>query len=219
MAELTRQDYINKIEALKVANPEAWANAHTGNDKTEDFVRIVAYELNKVNPDIGLNGKRGDPDNISDDALSVKNPNGFDFDPTDNNNKRDVIDFIESAGDVRKAKVTWGVVKAADGNPTGSAWVKPTKPTKVVVTPVVPQPVEPPKPKLKDRDTFFREMRELNEFYASTDGLKRPGGMVINEKADIEALASWGYNFIVEGWTVERAKEEIRKSFEWRAKH
>lgn len=73
--------------------------------------------------------------------------------------------------------------------------------------------------KFKDRETFYREMQELNNFYEAFEGLQRRGGMVVNERADVEALASWGYNFLVEGWTIEQAKEAIRKSHEWRVKH
>jgi hypothetical protein len=75
-----------------------------------------------------------------------------------------------------------------------------------------------PSPQLKSRDQFYVELREINEFYASFDGLQRPGGMVINGAADVEALGAWGYNLML-GKTVEQCKNEIRNSFEWKAKH
>lgn len=72
--------------------------------------------------------------------------------------------------------------------------------------------------KLKDRDTFYKELREINDFYAAFDGLQRSGGMVINGNADVEALGAWGYDLMT-GKTVEECKAKIRDSFEWKAKH
>jgi hypothetical protein len=69
-----------------------------------------------------------------------------------------------------------------------------------------------------DRVTFYARFREINDFYASQEGLQRPGGMVIGGNADTEAMAAWGYN-LMNGATVESVKAEIRRSGEWEAKH
>lgn len=84
----------------------------------------------------------------------------------------------------------------------------------------VPTPV--PVPALKPRQRFFDELAELNAFYASADGLQRPGGMVIDRNgvptADVEALGAWGYNLMA-GATVDECKAQIRTSAEWKSKH
>lgn len=67
-------NYLADVERCAQENPEAWMNAHTGNDQTEDFIRILAAQLHAKDDRVGLNGKRGNPDDISDDALNVLDP-------------------------------------------------------------------------------------------------------------------------------------------------
>jgi hypothetical protein len=67
-------NYLTDVQRCAAENPEAWMNAHTGNAHTEDFIRILAYELCAKDPRVGLNGKRGNPADISDDALNVLDP-------------------------------------------------------------------------------------------------------------------------------------------------
>lgn len=76
---------------------------------------------------------------------------------------------------------------------------------------------------MKSRDQFYAEFKQVNDFYESHDGLKRPGGMVIDTAApvrcDDEAMGKWGYDLLVENKTVEQCKAEIRNSEEWQRKH
>ena len=58
------------VEQCKSANAEAWANAHTGNSHTEDFIRLLAPMLKAVDARYGINGKRGNPNDVSDDAVN-----------------------------------------------------------------------------------------------------------------------------------------------------
>lgn len=204
-------NFKSEIEALVKKYPEEWRNAHTGNAHTEDFVRIVAFELNKKDKKVGLNGKRGNPEDISDDVINYKGE-GLGHDPTDGDKPVTVVDFIVGAGGPNPS-VGWQVIDQAGPG----AWVKPTDPKKES-GPAQPKPVTPPVPALKSRDQFYKELQEVNAFYASSDGLKRYGGMVINDSADVEALGKWGYDLML-GKTVEQCKAEIRESFEWKAKH
>jgi hypothetical protein len=106
-------------------------------------------------------------------------------------------------------------------NPVDPKWWRANNPQVEWGPKVEPKPSQPPVvtgPKLKDRDTFYKELQEINNFYKAFDGLQRYGGMVIGDQADVEALGSWGYSLML-GMTVEQCKAEIRKSFEWRAKH
>lgn len=75
---------------------------------------------------------------------------------------------------------------------------------------------------LKPRDQFFAEFREINAFYESDQGLKRPGGMVIDTArpvpADTEAMAAWGYDLMA-GKSVADIKNAVVRSDEWATKH
>ncbi len=89
------------------------------------------------------------------------------------------------------------------------------------------QPIDPPDPgepdvPLKPREQFFAEFKEVNAFYESPEGLKRPGGMVIDTArpvpADTEAMASWGYDLMA-GASVADVKNKVVRSHEWSQKH
>ncbi len=80
----------------------------------------------------------------------------------------------------------------------------------------------PPVPTLKPRDQFYAEFQEINAFYGAPEGLKRPGGMVIDNatpvRADAESMGAWGYDLMT-GRSVAECKQAIRHSEEWRLKH
>ena len=80
-------DRTSWVQEIATKYPAQWEGARKRADGSRDetFVRILAYELNLRDPNIGLNGKRGS-DVISTDALAYKNataPGGA-----------EVIDFI-----------------------------------------------------------------------------------------------------------------------------
>jgi hypothetical protein len=62
------------VQEIATKYPAQWEGARKRADGSRDetFVRILAYELNLRDPNIGLNGKRG-TDVISTDALAYKN--------------------------------------------------------------------------------------------------------------------------------------------------
>ena len=117
-------NYEVEVQMLADANPEAWRNCHTGNAHTEDFIRIVAAELHQDDARVGLNGKRGNPDDISDDALNVLDP---DDGPgtTPDGQRCWVVDIVEAAGGPNP-KVQWNAYEDAESS-TG-AWVAPGPP-------------------------------------------------------------------------------------------
>lgn len=83
-------------------------------------------------------------------------------------------------------------------------------------------PTPPPTAALISRDEFYARFRAVNDYYAAPEGLKRPGGMVIDSaspvRCDVEAMGKWGYDLML-GKTVEQCKVEIRQSDEWKSKH
>ena len=117
-------NYVKECEDLAEQYPTEFKNAHSGNEHTEDFVRIVAAHLHAMDANVGLNGKRGNPNDISDDALNILDP---DDGPgtTPEGDKCWVVDFIAAAG-APNASITWNPLPDAEGS-TG-AWVEPGAP-------------------------------------------------------------------------------------------
>lgn len=123
-----------------------------------------------------------------------------------------------STGEVRTMYADLETTRIADPTPRFTT-AFPTPPSQ-------PQVPVPPMPTLKPRDQFFPEFTAINDFYASPDGLQRPGGMVIPVNVDgievptcdIVAMRQWGYDLMA-GASVEQIKARIRQSDEWRSKH
>jgi len=117
--------------------PEAWRSAHTGGHGTEDFIRLLAADLHAIDPRVGLNGKRGNPSDISDDALCYQGE-GNQFDPTNGNARVAVIDVIAGAGGPNP-QPSWQTF----AEPHAAAWVRPSG---VPHPQPGPTPVPPPTP-------------------------------------------------------------------------
>lgn len=126
---------LSEVEACKREHPEAWRNAHTGNSHTEDFIKLLASRLHRINANFGLNGKRGNPNDLSDDAVNFKGE-GPGHDPTNGNMPVTVVDVIGAAGS-SGAFPTWQVFADLPGP---GAWVRPTGATPA------PEPQPPTQP-------------------------------------------------------------------------
>lgn len=149
-------NYLADVEAAARKYPEAWACAHTGRACTEDFIRLLALELHAKDPKIGLNGKRGNPDDLSDDALNYKGE-GPGHDPTDGNKPVTVIDVIAGAGGPNP-QPSWQVFSTLPGP---GAWVQPGP----VVPPVPKPPPEPVKPPYLGDDAYNQISRVMEQDY------------------------------------------------------
>lgn len=128
---------LTEVQRLKTKFPQAWKDAHTNNANTEGFIKLLAAHLHALNPAFGLNGKRGNPHDISDDAINFKGE-GADFDPTDGNAPRTVIDVIAGAGGPNP-QAQWAIVTRSEA-PVGAAWIKPEGDI------VIPDPIPTPTP-------------------------------------------------------------------------
>ena len=87
----------------------------------------------------------------------------------------------------------------------------------------VPAPSQPPS-RVLSKPAAYAALQRLNAFYASQDGLQRPGGMVRHDDegrtvADVEAMAQWFLQLVVEGASWADVEAQIRQSAEWRDKH
>ena len=132
-------NYLADVEQAMRDYPGSWRNAHTGNAQTEDFIRLLAARLHAKDPRFGLNGKRGNPNDISDDALNFRGE-GPGHDPTNGNAPITVIDVIGGAGGP-DPRPLWQVFSELPGP---GAWVQPTAPASSTAPP--PPPVAPPAP-------------------------------------------------------------------------
>lgn len=145
---------LSEVEKCKKKFPQAWKDAHTGNAHTEDFIRILASDLYLIDPKFGLNGKRGNPDDLSDDALNYLCTSDESTGRTPEGLPCVVIDVIGRAG-APDAYPTWQVFsQAPDAN---GAWVKPMP----VLAPPAPTPV-PPAPSFPypDENTTVKAFQE-----------------------------------------------------------
>lgn len=85
------------------------------------------------------------------------------------------------------------------------------------VTPMpmpVPAPV-PPLGRVLAKPEAFAFLKALDAFYRAPEGLQRADGI----GGDMEAIAQWFFQGVIEGKTIEDVKAQIRNSDEWRAKH
>lgn len=137
-------NFQQQVTELANKYPREFREAHTGGPNTELFIKIVAYELNKLEPRFGLNGKRG-TDTLSQDALNYKGT-GIGFDPT-TNQPITVIDVIAGAGG-NDPRPSWQVLNNPNepSHRAAGKWIQP-EPVPGYHTSGSPvDPVPPPPP-------------------------------------------------------------------------
>lgn len=87
-----------------------------------------------------------------------------------------------------------------------------------------PPPPPPPQPSVLSKGEAYAALQALNAFYQAPEGLQRPGGLVIPDSegrsvADMQAIAQWFYQLVIERVSIENVFDQIRASHEWKAKH
>lgn len=213
---------IDTIKPLTTRFPAAWAKARAPHDDGEFNARVCAvlyYELGMTN--VGRNGKRGDPNNLSKDIInwSGEGPNP---DPV-NGGQGTIIDFIighESGA----ANIGWFF---PDPNGPG-AWVKPLTLAQIDAGGGAPTPIPVPVcPQPPSRDEALDEMRALDAYYQAPEGLQRPNGLSLDGKPDFEGIAAWYLDVYQRARMAGKSRLEaraayvsdIRHSDEWKQKH
>jgi hypothetical protein len=114
--------------------PAAWACAHTGAACTDDFIQALAADLYAKYPNVGLNGKRGNYGDLSDDALAVFVESNGDCVDQRTGRQMIVVDVIGGAGGPNPSPA-WARVGCGAGNP--GAWVQPGGATRPLPNPPV----------------------------------------------------------------------------------
>lgn len=94
-------------------------------------------------------------------------------------------------------------------------WHNPPITQSLVSGGAMPSPVPVRPATILDKGAAFAALKELDAFYRAKDGLDRADGI----GGDMEAIAQWFYQLVIEGKSIEDVKAQIRTSDEWRSKH
>jgi hypothetical protein len=217
-----------RTQILEIANevkqqfPNDW-DALTRKDTA--YIRRVAFACQQAGLTIvGLNGKRGNVNDLSSDVLAFPNPSGCP-DKAGKFSGLELHDIIAAVEDPTARHLTWG-----DATPetieagVGGAWVTPA-----AVGGALPPPPPPPPPPatLPSRDEMEDEGRWLSFYYAQPEGLQRPLGASIGGAPDWEAVGAHLFDTYlkarIKGKNRADARAEyvrnIRHSHEWGVKH
>lgn len=133
------------VEQCRLDYPAAWSAAHRGGPDSDDFIILCARDLQKVDPNFGVNGKRGNPRDLSDDSIAYRGA-GIAVDIV-NGGPMSIIDICVSCGGA-KPSVGWGVGLGGPGDK--GVWVDPfsvsphVRPANLdTPVPSPPQPTQP----------------------------------------------------------------------------
>lgn len=92
-------NYLEDVKAARSKYSDAWDHAHiAGDPRRHEFIKLLARDLHAKDPRVNLNGKRGNPNDLSMDALNYL------CEPSDSAGRTPeglpcaVIDCIGSAG-------------------------------------------------------------------------------------------------------------------------
>ena len=148
------------VEDMSERFPFEWRNAHRDYGQQDgkegrvtvveatEFMQLLASFLFNHDTRFGLNGKRGDMNDLSQDAISFKNPSGP--------GGVEIIDVIISAGTPGQ-RAAWNNVtqKTIDARTIG-VFVQPRQWEDVITPPVQPQP-----PVINDFITINRKLDDI----------------------------------------------------------
>ena len=208
-------NYLRDVEQARDDYPVQWEAAHVdGHPAKRDFIVLLANRLHKKDPRVGCNGKRGNPNDLSMDALNI-------LDEEDGPGRTPagkrcwVVDVIGGAGRPNSQPI-W--LAFSDPGASSGAWVDPR------IAHMPPPPPPAPVREVLSKGEAFAALKALNAFYAAPEGLQRPGGLVIPDNegrsvADMEAIAQWFYQLVIERVPLNDVYAQIRNSHEWKGKH
>jgi hypothetical protein len=130
-------NYLEDVKQAAKDYPAQWSHAHVdGHPGKHDFILLLAARLHKKDPRVGCNGKRGNPLDLSMDALNVlDDEDGPGRTPA---GKRCwVVDVIGGAGGSNPTPI-WNAF--SDPQASSGAWVAP----KIASLPTPQYPPYPP---------------------------------------------------------------------------
>lgn len=207
---VAKRDQILQIASqVKDTNPGAWAEIAILGQKSRAFINLVSIACIQAGIPAGVNLKRGGPEE-SIDVLAFPNASGCP-DSTGTYPGLELIDIglnAEGSNEGKTPSLTWNDVtqKTIDGGSRGGWKAGTLAPS---------QPQQPPAGNVLPKARAFEALKALDAFYRAPEGLQRENGI----GGDMEAIAQWFYQLVIEGKTIDDVKAQIRQSDEWRVKH
>jgi hypothetical protein len=188
------------IEQCRRDFPTAWKNCHRAElpqELSEEFARRAAYACSLVDPRFGLNGKRGNPNDLSDDCVCFKHDDG----------RESVIDFGGGAGGDNPT-VQWSIVgHYMPPGPPLQLWIKAERVSgSPAPTPGTPPPVTPPTPpaftfptgvempedvSLSIINFYLGGIRERDRVRGEQDTVPSRGALMYLQAVFFRELSSW----------------------------
>lgn len=170
----------NIVSELAAQYPDEWRAAHTGGPQTEAFIRRLAWVLHQRDPRFGLNGKRGNYDDISDDVVNYIGE-GPGHDPR-TGQPVTVIDVIVAAGGPNP-QPAWNAIN----QPGPGGWVQPQPVDGEPVPQPTPTPTPTPSPVPIDLSPLFAVIADLGQqLDILQDDLDHIGRQVMEGRAEAE---------------------------------
>ena len=208
-------NYEADVTAAIAKYPEAFSHAHhDGDPRRLEFIKLLGRDLHAKDVNVWCNGKRGNPKDLSADAINILCGSADSAGRTPDGQPCVVVDVISNAG-LPSATAAWGVYNTlVEGS---GAHVDPA------TVGTAPAPAQPP----PGREEALDELNYLDHYYAAPEGLQRANGLSLNGKPDFEGIAAW----YLDVYQVQRMSgksradaraayvSQIRHSQEWQAKH
>lgn len=153
-------NYLADVQAAKVKYADAWLHAHhDGDPRRLEWIKLFATDLHAKDPKVNLNGKRGNPNDLSADAINIlceaadsagRTPEGFPC---------VVVDVIGGAG-------------GPNPTPTWSVFTTLVEGSGAAVTPTPPAPPPAPFYPYPDEPTYWKRFQDrMKSAYASVGRL------------------------------------------------
>lgn len=111
---------VSQVNACRARYPAEFACAHTGRSCTRQFIVLCARDMNRQDPNVGLNWKRGVVGSLSEDIIAYRGV-GTAVDIV-NGGRMEIIDVINGAGGPSPS-IGWNVGPGGPGDRGG--WVNP----------------------------------------------------------------------------------------------
>ncbi len=152
---------------------------------------------------VGLDGKGCHVTGVSHDAIWC---NGLQFDTIGQGNDSPEPIFWPDGARIRGVPIWAPIAKVH--------WRNHNPPLLIDSIPPRQAP-EPERPVFLPKGEAFMLLKALDAFYRAPEGLQRPEGI----GGDMEAIAQWFYQLVIERVSLENVFTQIRNSHEWRSKH
>lgn len=210
---------------VRDANPGAWEALKTPGTDDRRYINLVSVALLAAGINGGVNLKRGGPSQ-SIDALAFPNVSGC-KDSTGTYAGLEIIDIVGGAegGPASNPTIVWGDVTQATLNKGEiGGWVA----GQSSGTGPIPAPQPPPQATVPPgREEALDELKWLDAYYASPEGLQRPHGLSLGGEPDFEGIAAWYLDVYQVARMQMKSRAEsraavvaaIQQTDEWKLKH